>query len=56
MNDRGRFGELKRALDAWSVTVASGGFALVSGFCIVLLFLALVPLLVAAWVYGKLSK
>ena len=56
MNEHGRFGELKRSWYNWSVTVASGLFALVSGCCLVLLLLVIVPLLAAAWVYGKLSK
>lgn len=56
MNEHGRFGELKRSWDNWSVTVASGLFMFIAGCCLMLLLLAISPLLLAAWVYGRFSK
>lgn len=56
VNEHGRFGELKRSWDNWSVTVASGLFMFIAGCCLMLLLLAISPLLLAAWIYGRFSK
>jgi len=56
VNEHGRFGELKRELDAWSVTAAAAVVMFVTFVFFMILLVAISPLLLAAWVYGRFSK
>jgi len=56
MNEHGRFAELKRSWDNWLVTVLAGFFMFLTGICLLALLALISPLLVAAWIYGRVTR